>query len=196
MTTTHLIPVERGVSVSLIEAETTLVPIKPICELLGISWQVQHRKLMEQPDRWGVTIMVMPSASGAQETTCLPAREVVAWLWTISSAKIAPAAVDRLLALRTRLDAALEAHGRERVARLEHRIAVLTGELVGRKPSWGKLIAWSQAGMTDADMLRAASAARWRTREALADLRTAGLIGPPAHDLTPMERLMGVVGDA
>lgn len=75
------------------------VAVKPICEKLGVVWQPQHRKLAAHPVlSKGITIMVIPSASGHQETVCLPLELLPGWLFTINVNKVAAHLRDKVLA--------------------------------------------------------------------------------------------------
>ncbi|MFA5901189.1 MAG: phage antirepressor N-terminal domain-containing protein [Hyphomicrobium sp.] len=66
------------------------VAVKRITANLGLSWQPQHRKLME---KFGsvVTEMMTTGADGKQYLmVCLPIRKLAAWLNTIQVNKLAP----------------------------------------------------------------------------------------------------------
>ncbi len=65
-------------------------PVRPIVENMGLSWQPQHRKLVTNERRWGITIMVTPSLGGDQETVCIPLRKLPAFLFSIDSRKVKP----------------------------------------------------------------------------------------------------------
>lgn len=41
-------------------------------------------------ERWGITIIVIPSESGPQETTCMPVRKLPAFLASINPNKVKP----------------------------------------------------------------------------------------------------------
>lgn len=70
------------------------VPIRPICEALGIAYHPQYTKLQE--DEFlapTVTIIVTVAADGKdREMVCLPLRYVYGWLATINPGKVAPGA--------------------------------------------------------------------------------------------------------
>ena len=67
------------------------VPVKPICENMGLSWQPQHRKLVAQKKRLTVTMLMTVGADKKQrEMVCVPLRKTFAWLNTISPEKVAP----------------------------------------------------------------------------------------------------------
>ena len=63
-------------------------PVKPIIENLGLAWQVQARKLVNNKERWGVTMMVIPSEGGEQQTLCMPVRKLTAFLAGINPSKV------------------------------------------------------------------------------------------------------------
>lgn len=70
------------------------VPVKPICDAIGIAFQPQHIKLQEDdflaPT---VTIIVTVAADGKErEMVCLPLRYTYGWLATINPGKVAPEA--------------------------------------------------------------------------------------------------------
>ena len=89
-------------------------PVKPIVENMGLAWQTQHRKLMSNKDRWGVTIMVIPSQTfgkmtslsngGAQETLCIPVRKLPGFLATINPNKVKPELRPKIIAYQNECD--------------------------------------------------------------------------------------------
>ena len=63
-------------------------PVKPIIENLGLAWQAQQAKLSANNERWGITIIVIPSESGQQRTLCMPVRKLPAFLASINPKKV------------------------------------------------------------------------------------------------------------
>jgi len=63
-------------------------PAKPIVENLGLGWASQSQKLNANKGRWGITIIVIPSESGDQQTLCLPVRKLPAYLASINPKKV------------------------------------------------------------------------------------------------------------
>lgn len=67
------------------ENGTKLVPVKPICEALGIDEDAQRRKLKE--DDFLSSTTVLSTAVGAdgkdREMVCIPYKYVFGWLFTI-----------------------------------------------------------------------------------------------------------------
>lgn len=59
-------------------------PIKPIVEDMGLTWEAQARKLRDNRDRWGMINMIIPSASGNQDTLCMPVRKLPAFFASIN----------------------------------------------------------------------------------------------------------------
>lgn len=65
-------------------------PMKPIVENMGIAWQTQFRKLNDSGERWGITMMMIPSSGGDQKMLCIPVRKLPAWLSSINPKKVKP----------------------------------------------------------------------------------------------------------
>lgn len=65
-------------------------PMKPIVENLGLGWASQSQKLNSNRERWGVTIIVIPSESGEQQMLCLPVRKLPSYLNSINPRKVRP----------------------------------------------------------------------------------------------------------
>lgn len=63
-------------------------PAKPIVENLGLGWASQSQKLNANKERWGITIIVIPSESGDQQTLCLPVRKLPSYLASINPKKV------------------------------------------------------------------------------------------------------------
>ena len=63
-------------------------PVKPIIENLGLVWGAQTVKLNSNRERWGVSIIEIPSQSGVQQTLCMPVRKLPAFLASINPKKV------------------------------------------------------------------------------------------------------------
>lgn len=83
-------------NVDIVVTNDGLVPIKPICEALGIEVEPQRRKLKEDEDLDSVTtIKVATGADGKQyEMVCLPHQFVYGWLFTVNPKNVKPEAKD------------------------------------------------------------------------------------------------------
>lgn len=60
------------------------VAMKPICENIGLNWDAQRQRIRRSPvlDQ-GAVVMTVPSASGDQETICLPLDMLNGWLFGV-----------------------------------------------------------------------------------------------------------------
>lgn len=81
-------------NVDIVVTDEGLVPIKPICEALGIDVEPQRRKLKEDEDLDSVTTMkVATGADGKQyEMVCLPHQFIYGWIFTINPKNVKPEA--------------------------------------------------------------------------------------------------------
>ena len=79
-----------------------LVPIKPICEALGIDFDSQRKKLNE--DEFLNSTTVLSTAVGAdgkgREMLCLPLEFVFGWLFTINPKNVKPEAQEAVAKYR------------------------------------------------------------------------------------------------
>lgn len=74
------------------------VALKPIVEGMGLAWNKQLERVKRDPIlSEGMTIMVIPSEGGAQESTCLRLDLVHGWLFTVDSARVKPEIRERVL---------------------------------------------------------------------------------------------------
>lgn len=75
------------------------VPIRPICEFLGVAWDPQRRRinrdLVLSDEVKGVTVTVTPG--GRQEMICLPLDYISGFLFGISASRVKEEARDRLV---------------------------------------------------------------------------------------------------
>lgn len=82
--------------VSLMESGNNLIPIKPICEALGIAYAPQFSKIKEDEDLSSVvTLRVTTGSDNKQyEMVCLPLEFIFGWLFTINPKNVKPEAQD------------------------------------------------------------------------------------------------------
>lgn len=75
-------------------SDEQLVPIRPICDALGIDYKVQWQKLKDDEDL--SSTMVLSTTVGAdrkeREMCCLPIRYIFGWLFTINPKNVKPEA--------------------------------------------------------------------------------------------------------
>lgn len=80
--------------ICLEEGRGKLIPIRPICDALGVSVQKQLEKIKEDEDLSStVTLRVMVAADGKdREMACLPIEFIFGWLFTINPKNVKPEA--------------------------------------------------------------------------------------------------------
>lgn len=67
------------------------VPVRPICENMGLDWSSQRAKLKAMEKRLTVAMITTVAADGKQrEMVCIHLRKFFAWVNTISPDKVAP----------------------------------------------------------------------------------------------------------
>lgn len=96
MNETQITKVNNVAIVSLTENGNTLIPIKPICEALGIAYAPQFSKIKDDEDLSSVvTLRVTTGSDNKQyEMVCLPLEFVFGWLFTINPKNVKPEAQD------------------------------------------------------------------------------------------------------
>ncbi|MDY6234078.1 MAG: phage antirepressor N-terminal domain-containing protein [Desulfovibrio sp.] len=65
-------------------------PMKPIVQNMGLDWSGQAAKLNANKERWGVSIIEIPSNGGEQEMLCMPIRKLPSYLNSINPRKVRP----------------------------------------------------------------------------------------------------------
>jgi hypothetical protein len=71
------------------QPETSRVALKPICDILGIGWSPQLRKLLDGQNQFNCDHMIMVGADGKhREMVTLPIVQLSTWLGTISAKKV------------------------------------------------------------------------------------------------------------
>lgn len=85
----------NGVDIVTVERDGEIfVPIKPICDAIGIDAKAQRDKI--QNDEILFSVGVLSTSTGADgkqyEMYCLPLRYVFGWLFTINAKNVAPEA--------------------------------------------------------------------------------------------------------
>jgi len=80
----------NGVNIQIIENGKKMVPVKPICEALGIAFEPQFKRLKLDPILSStVTLGVMVGADGKdREMVVIPLRFVFGWLFRIDSRNV------------------------------------------------------------------------------------------------------------
>lgn len=121
MTTSISVPF-HGANLLVIEHQNQpFTPMKTIVEGMGLTWQSQLAKLNSNPERWGITKIVIPNrtadsraenhtAAPSQEMVCLPLRKLFGWLQTISPNKVRKEIRERIIQFQNECDDVLWQH--------------------------------------------------------------------------------------
>ncbi len=88
------------------------VPVKPICQALGVAFERQYTKIQEDEDLAPtVTLRVMVGADGKErEMVCLPLEYVYGWLFTINPKNVSDGAREKVRSYRMECYHALYDH--------------------------------------------------------------------------------------
>ena len=193
MTAHPMIVPFRGDRIELIDNEgTPCVPMRAICEALGLDWKSQHRKLSDP--RWASTVCTLTTVGGdgrARDMVCLPLHMLPAWLFTVSPAKVAPHLKDKVTAYQTECADVLWSHwsgARQRevdalaaaAARMEQRDARLRGHLLAANGLWGKAAHLQAAGVARHAVWRFLSRSQNAAYALISEAERAGAIDPAA----------------
>lgn len=76
------------------------VPIRPICDFLGVAWTAQRQRILRDPVLSAELrpVIVTITGTGQQvETLCLPLDYLSGWLFGINATRVNPEAKDRLI---------------------------------------------------------------------------------------------------
>lgn len=94
----------HGIEIAAVKNESgqLYVPVRPICEALGIRFEPQYSKIKEDETFSStVTIIVMVGADGKKrDMVCLPVKHICGWLYSINPGKVAPEAKEKVLSYR------------------------------------------------------------------------------------------------
>lgn len=78
------------------------VPMKPICNNLGLDWKSQHSRIQRnEVMAKGMVIMTMPSNGGEQEMTCLPLSMLNGWLFGVDVNRVKEGLREKLIKYQT-----------------------------------------------------------------------------------------------
>lgn len=102
-TITDLIPVPvHGHTLFVADDPVPLVPLRPICDVLALSWGTQFRKVTEHPT-FAPTVVEMKTVGAdgkLRKMASMPSDMVMGWLMTIHPDKVAPKLRDTLIAFQ------------------------------------------------------------------------------------------------
>ncbi|WP_421218744.1 phage antirepressor N-terminal domain-containing protein [Aeromonas jandaei] len=99
----------HGDSLYLVEHQgDPYVPMKPVVEGMGISWQGQHAKLTTKFNTCIKEILMqLPGDTQNRAVTCLPLRKLPAWLYSIQPGKVSPEIREKVVAYQEECDEVL-----------------------------------------------------------------------------------------
>lgn len=129
----QLITTINGIKIAAVRDENNniFVPVKPICDAVGIDFASQRNKL-QADETLGPTMAIIATVASDEkdrEMVCLPLKFIYGWLFTINPGKVAPEAKERVLRYRLECYEALYRHFagslRRRVEENEAEIAAL-----------------------------------------------------------------------
>ena len=88
------------------------IPIKPICNILGVDFSAQRVKINEDKSfNSTVAIIATVGADGkTRDMVCLPVKHICGWLYSINPGKVAPEVEDRILSYREEVNDVLTAY--------------------------------------------------------------------------------------
>ena len=79
------------------EEPAIYVPVRPLCDFLGVAWTAQRRRLLEDPVlAQEVVGAVVETAGGPQEMLCIPLDMLNGWLFSINANRVKEEIRDRL----------------------------------------------------------------------------------------------------
>jgi hypothetical protein len=81
------------------EEEQVFVPVRPLCDYLGVVWSAQYRRLSRDPvlSEVQATVAVTATDGRVREQVCLPLDYLNGWLFGISADRIRPEIRERLI---------------------------------------------------------------------------------------------------
>lgn len=91
---TRVITRINGVGILASNVSEGLIPIKPICEALGIDYSTQLKKIKEDED-WSSVMGLSPTTGSdgkIYEMCCISKKYILAWLLSINPANVKPEA--------------------------------------------------------------------------------------------------------
>lgn len=106
-----LVPVEQKqvvfyddqVTAVLVEGtagQHVFVPIRPICDFLGVAWTAQRQRILRDPvlaEELTPVIVTITGTGQQVETLCLPLDYLSGWLFGINATRVNPEARERLI---------------------------------------------------------------------------------------------------
>lgn len=131
METTKTVAVVNGTKIQVIENGEKLVPIRPICDALGIAHQPQIEKI--NSDEFLSSTVMLSMTVGAdgkeREMLTIPYKYIFGWLFTINPKNVNPEAKESVLKYRMECYEVLYNHFTETSRFLDEKQQLLNVEL-------------------------------------------------------------------
>lgn len=72
--------------INIVELEDSMIPVKPICEALGVDYSTQHQRIKNDEDLSQLSRLAytVGADNKNREMLCLPLKYVFGWLFTIN----------------------------------------------------------------------------------------------------------------
>ena len=121
----------NNIEINIIDDAEKLVPIKPICEALGIDFSVQLKKIKDD-DFLSSTVVLSTTVGGdgkKREMTSLPYKYIFGWLFTINPKNVKAEAKEAVLNYRMQCYDALYSYFTESTTFLEEKQEIIDKEL-------------------------------------------------------------------
>lgn len=89
--TTTIATVNKSTLTAIATANDTVIPMRPICEALGVNFSSQLKRAKRHPilSSTVVTVTTVGADGKDREMVCLPLEFVYGWLFTIDSTQVA-----------------------------------------------------------------------------------------------------------
>jgi len=131
MENTRTIARINDVAIQIIDNGEKRVPIKPICEALGIDYKTQHEKISN--DEILSSVMGLSPTTGSDgkvyEMTTIPYKYVFGWLFTINPKNVNPDAKEKVMKYRMECYDVLFSHFADQSRFLDEKQVRLNEEL-------------------------------------------------------------------
>lgn len=116
--------------ISLTDNDETMIPIKPICEALGVSFQGQSKKIKSDRilSRTANLRLMVGADKKEREMLCLPLRHIYGWLFSINPKNVSPEAEEIITNYKDECYNALYDHFNDARIFLKHKQEVLAKE--------------------------------------------------------------------
>jgi len=110
---------------------TQLIPVRPICEALGIEFEPQRRKINE--DEFLSSVATLEASTGSDgktyEMVCIPLKYVFGWLFTINPKNVKEEARESVAKYRAKCYDVLYEHFAEKSEFLEYKQQVVNEKI-------------------------------------------------------------------